>query len=121
METLAPLLYLVSSVLFILALRGLSHPETSRQGLSFGMFGMTVAILTTLMTPAIPAYGLIVSGIVIGGTIGTITALKIKMTALPQLVAAFHSLVGLAAVCVAIAAFHQHTQIVQDLEYRSWT
>ena len=106
METLAPLLYLVSSVLFILALRGLSHPETSRQGLSFGMFGMTVAILTTLMTPAIPAYGLIVAGIVIGGTIGTITALKIKMTALPQLVAAFHSLVGLAAVCVAIAAFH---------------
>lgn len=106
METLAPLLYLASSVLFILALRGLSHPETSRQGLKLGMFGMAVAILTTLMTPAIPAYGLIVAGIVIGGTIGTITALKIEMTALPQLVAAFHSLVGLAAVCVALAAFH---------------
>ncbi len=106
METLAPLLYLASSVLFIFALRGLSHPESARQGLKLGMFGMTVAILTTLMTPAIPTYDLIVAGIMIGGTIGTITALKIEMTALPQLVAAFHSLVGLAAVCVALAAFH---------------
>lgn len=106
METLPPLLYLFSSILFILALRGLSHPETSRQGLNFGILGMCIAILTTLITPAIPSYGLIIGGIVIGGTIGTITALRIKMTALPQLVAAFHSLVGLAAVCVAIAAFH---------------
>jgi NAD(P) transhydrogenase subunit beta len=106
MTELAPLLYLVSSVLFILALRGLSHPESSRQGLNFGMIGMALAILTTLMTPAVQSYGLIISGIIIGGTIGTITAVKIQMTALPQLVAAFHSLVGLAAVCVAVAAFH---------------
>lgn len=105
METFAPLLYLISAVLFILSLRGLSHPETARQGLNFGMTGMGIAILTTLMTPAVSSYGLIIAGIVIGGTIGTVTAVKIKMTALPQLVAAFHSLVGLAAVCVAVAAF----------------
>lgn len=106
MTELAPLLYLVSGVLFILALRGLSHPETSRQGLNFGIFGMAIAIATTLLTPAIASYGLIIAGIIIGGTIGAITAVKIQMTALPQLVAAFHSLVGLAAVCVAVAAFH---------------
>ncbi len=106
MTEFAPLLYLVSSVLFILALRGLSHPESARQGLNFGMFGMALAIVTTLMTPAIQSYGLIVAGIIVGGTIGAITAVKIQMTALPQLVAAFHSLVGLAAVCVAVAAFH---------------
>jgi NAD(P) transhydrogenase subunit beta len=106
METLAPLLYLVSSVLFILALRGLSHPETSRQGLNFGVLGMAIAIITTLMSSAVSTYGLIIAGIVIGGTIGAVTAVKIQMTALPQLVAFFHSLVGLAAVCVAVAAFH---------------
>lgn len=106
MSEIAPLLYLVSSVLFILALRGLSHPETSRQGLTFGMVGMAIAIITTLMTPAIASFGLIIAGIVIGGTIGAVTAVKIEMTALPQLVAFFHSLVGLAAVCVALAAFH---------------
>lgn len=106
MSEIAPLLYLVSSVLFILALRGLSHPESARQGLNFGIFGMAIAIITTLMTPAIASFGLIITGIVIGGTIGAVTAVKIKMTALPQLVAAFHSLVGLAAVCVAVAAFH---------------
>jgi len=106
MTEFAPFLYLVSGILFILALRGLSHPETSRQGLNFGIFGMMIAIVTTLMTPAISSYGLIIAGIIIGGTIGAITAVKIQMTALPQLVAAFHSLVGLAAVCVAVAAFH---------------
>ena len=104
--TLAPLLYLVSSVLFILALRGLSSPESSRQGLNFGIAGMTIAIVTTLMTPGVQSYGLIIAGIAVGGLIGTVTAVKIQMTALPQLVAAFHSLVGLAAVCVAVAAFH---------------
>lgn len=106
MTELAPLLYLVSSVLFILALRGLSHPESSRQGLNFGIIGMTIAIITTLITPQISSMWLILVGIVIGGSIGAITAVKIQMTALPQLVAAFHSLVGLAAVCVAVAAFH---------------
>ena len=104
--TLAPLLYLISSVLFILSLRGLSSPESSRQGLNFGIVGMTIAIITTLMTPGVQSYGLIIAGIALGGLIGTVTAVKIQMTALPQLVAAFHSLVGLAAVCVAVAAFH---------------
>ncbi len=104
--TLAPLLYLVSSVFFILSLRGLSSPESSRQGLNFGIAGMVIAIVTTLMTPGVQSYGLILAGIVVGGIIGTVTAVKIQMTALPQLVAAFHSLVGLAAVCVAVAAFH---------------
>ncbi len=104
--SIAPILYLFSAVLFILALRGLSHPESARGGLNLGILGMMLAILTTILTPSIASYGMIVTGIIIGGLIGTITALKIKMTALPQLVAAFHSLVGLAAVCVAVAAFH---------------
>ncbi|HPQ51102.1 MAG TPA: NAD(P)(+) transhydrogenase (Re/Si-specific) subunit beta, partial [Alphaproteobacteria bacterium] len=106
MAEFSSLLYLVSSILFILSLRGLSHPETARQGLNFGMAGMGLAIATTLASPEVQSYGLIIAGIIIGGTIGSITAVKIQMTALPQLVAAFHSLVGLAAVCVAVAAFH---------------
>lgn len=106
MLTFAPLLYLVSSVFFILALRGLSSPVTSRQGLNFGVFGMIIAIATTLTMPVVQSYWLIFLGLGIGGIIGTFIALKINMTALPQLVAAFHSLVGLAAVCVAVAAFH---------------
>lgn len=105
METLAPLAYLVASVCFIMALRGLSHPESARGGLMYGMFGMGLAILTTLLLPNVTSYGWIVAGVIIGGTIGTVIALKIQMTALPQLVAAFHSLVGLAAVFVAAAAF----------------
>ena len=98
-ETLAAFLYLVSGVLFILALRGLSHPTTSRRGNIYGMVGMAIAILTTLFLAA-PTFGglvLIVIGIAIGGTIGAVTAKRIAMTAMPQLVAAFHSLVGLAA------------------------
>ncbi|NIA69150.1 NAD(P)(+) transhydrogenase (Re/Si-specific) subunit beta [Pelagibius litoralis] len=102
---LAALLYLVASICFILALRGLSHPTTSRAGNLYGMAGMAIAILTTLATPGVVSYSLIIVGMLIGGAIGTVIALKIKMTALPQLVAAFHSLVGLAAVFVAAAAF----------------
>lgn len=102
----AALLYLVASVCFILALRGLSHPETSRNGLKFGMAGMAIAVLTTLFVVPEVNYLLILAGVAVGGTIGTVIALRIKMTALPQLVAAFHSLVGLAAVLVAVAAFY---------------
>jgi len=101
----AALLYLIASICFILALRGLSHPTTSRMGNIYGMVGMTIAILTTLALPGVVSYTLIIIGILIGGAIGTVIALKIQMTALPQLVAAFHSLVGLAAVLVAAAAF----------------
>ena len=104
---LAALLYLVASVCFILALRGLSHPTTSRNGNIYGMVGMAIAILTTLATPGVVSYTLIIIGILIGGSIGTVIALRIQMTALPQLVAAFHSLVGLAAVFVAAAAFYR--------------
>ena len=103
--TVTLLSYLVSSVCCIMALRGLSGPETARGGLFFGIGGMVLAILTTLMLPGVQSYGLIALGILIGGGIGTVIAQKIEMTALPQLVAAFHSLVGLAAVMIASAAF----------------
>lgn len=95
--------YLVAAVCMIMALRGLSSPETSRGGNMWGMVGMTIAIITTVLTPD-TSYILIPLGLLIGGAIGTIVAKKIEMTALPQLVAAFHSLVGLAAVFVAGAA-----------------
>ncbi len=104
-ESYSALLYLVASICFIMALRGLSSPETSRNGNYFGIAGMVIAILTTLATPQVVSLWLIIGGLVIGGAIGTFIARKIQMTALPQLVAAFHSLVGLAAVCVATAAF----------------
>ncbi len=102
-------LYLVSGVLFILALRGLSSPATSRRGNLFGMIGMAIAMSTTLAI-ATPQLGitwyLIAGGIGVGGLIGAITARRIPMTAMPELVAAFHSLVGLAAVFVAAAALY---------------
>jgi H+-translocating NAD(P) transhydrogenase subunit beta len=98
--------YLVAAICFILALRGLSSPVTSRGGNRFGIAGMVIAIATTLAQPGVVSYPVIIAGIVIGGAIGSFIALRIQMTALPQLVAAFHSLVGLAAVCVAAAAFH---------------
>jgi len=98
--------YLIASVLFILSLRGLSSPDTSRMGVILGIIGMAIAIVTTLMDPGVVSYSLIIMGVLIGGSIGTIIALKIQMTTLPQLVAAFHSLVGLAAVFVAASAFY---------------
>src|SRR5271154_438556 len=99
-SNLTSVLYLVAAVLFILALRGLSSPVTSRQGNRFGMIGMAVAAVATLLHHGMAGSGyiLIVLGILIGGAVGTVVAQRIKMTALPQLVAAFHSLVGLAAV-----------------------
>jgi H+-translocating NAD(P) transhydrogenase subunit beta len=106
-ENISALLYLVSSVCFIMALRGLSSPETARQGNFFGIAGMVLAVGTTLAMPTVVSFGTIIAGIVIGGAIGTVIARKIQMTALPQLVAAFHSLVGLAACFVAAAAFYR--------------
>ncbi len=105
----AALLYLVAGVLFILALRGLSSPESSRRGNAYGMIGMAIAIATTLGVAGPQgalSWGLIIGGIAIGGTIGATIARRIAMTAMPQLVAAFHSLVGLAAVFVAAAALN---------------
>ena len=106
---IAALLYLVSGTLFILALRGLSSPVSSRRGNQLGMIGMAIAIATTLSVMGsgdVLTWGLVLLGVLIGGTIGAITARQIAMTQMPQLVAAFHSLVGLAAVFVAAAALY---------------
>jgi NAD(P) transhydrogenase subunit beta len=106
---LVALLYLVAGILFILALRGLSNPETSRRGNLYGMVGMAIAIATTLAAspPAgIGGWALVVVGFAVGGSIGIVIARKIAMTAMPQLVAAFHSLVGMAAVLVAAGALY---------------
>jgi H+-translocating NAD(P) transhydrogenase subunit beta len=106
---LVALLYLVAGVLFILALRGLSSPDSSRRGNLFGMIGMAIAVLTTLGShpPASPlAWGLVIGGIAIGGSIGAVIARRVPMTSMPELVAAFHSLVGMAAVLVAAGAFY---------------
>src|SRR5262245_23352765 len=111
---IAALLYLASGVLFILSLRGLSSPETSRAGANNGILGMAIAIGTTLWLASSGEAKLdtttiiiIAAGIVVGGLIGAIVAQRIKMTAMPQLVAFFHSLVGMAAVLVAAAAFYR--------------
>jgi NAD(P) transhydrogenase subunit beta len=109
---LAAILYIVSGVLFILALRGLSSPVTSQAGNRNGMIGMAIAVLTTLATlwkqgaldPV--TIGLILGGIAVGGTVGAVIARKVAMTSMPQLVAAFHSLVGMAACLVAVAAIY---------------
>jgi NAD(P) transhydrogenase subunit beta len=106
---IAALLYLVAGVLFILALRGLASPVTARTGNRRGMIGMTLAILTTLAVTGVSdvlTWALVLGGLGIGGAIGAVTARRIAMTAMPQLVAAFHSLVGLAAVLVAGAALY---------------
>ncbi|MEH3119645.1 MAG: NAD(P)(+) transhydrogenase (Re/Si-specific) subunit beta [Methylorubrum populi] len=108
-ENVSSLLYIVSGVLFIMALRGLSHPTTARQGNLYGMVGMALAILTTLVghPPAgLGAWILVLLGLAIGGGAGAVIAKRVPMTAMPQLVAAFHSLVGLAAVAVAAGALY---------------
>ena len=105
-SNMVAILYLISALLFIFALRGLSHPESSRTGNIFGIIGMIIAVFTTLMFKSVLSYYEIGAAILIGGAIGSFIALRIEMTALPQLVAAFHSLVGLAAVFVAAAAFY---------------
>jgi NAD(P) transhydrogenase subunit beta len=108
-ENLAALLYLVAGVLFILALRGLSSPESARRGNRYGMAGMAIAVVTTLLLAPPDTFGgwlLIVLGIALGGGAGAYIARQVPMTAMPQLVAAFHSLVGLAAVFVAAAALY---------------
>ena len=99
------LAYLIAGVCFILALRGLSSPETSRRGNRYGMVGMGIAVVTTLVTHDIASLPEILVAIAIGGIIGWVIARRIAMTAMPQLVAAFHSLVGMAAVLVGVAAF----------------
>ena len=110
---LVTLLYLIASVFFIQALKGLSHPSTARRGNAFGMSGMAIAIVTTIAlivklkseangSPL--GYGLVLFGVVVGGAIGAMLARTVEMTKMPELVAAMHSLIGLAAVCIAVAA-----------------
>ena len=96
--------YLIAAVLFILTLKGLSSPATARRGNQFGMIGMVIAVLTTLTLTHNWVY--ILLAIAVGGTVGAIVAQRIQMTAMPELVAAMHSLVGLAAVLVAMSAFN---------------
>lgn len=104
MTSLAYILYLASAICFIMALRGLSSPSTARQGNLYGIAGMLIAVVTTFTLPQIEGYFWVVAGIAVGGSIGYIIAKKVEMTQMPQLVAAFHSLVGMAAVLVALAA-----------------
>jgi len=124
-QELATFLYLIAAICFIMSLRGLSSPVTSQGGLRYGIGGMIVAIVTTLLLPSVSSYLPIIIALVIGGAVGLVIAQKIQMTALPQLVAAFHSLVGLAAVAVAAAAFydpkafHIFNEATQQIETRS--
>ncbi len=99
------LAYLVSAVLFIFALKGLTHPSSARQGNYLGMLGMLIAIVATLAGSEVTSYGFIIAGVVAGALIGGVLAARVQMTAMPQLVAALHSFVGMAAVLVAIGTF----------------
>ncbi len=99
------LAYLVAAILFILGLKGLTHPATARRGNFFGMIGMVIAILATLLGSGVQSYGFIIAGIAAGAVIGSILAARVQMTAMPQLVAALHSFVGLAAVLVALGTY----------------
>ena len=108
---LITVLYLVASVCFIQALKGLSHPTSSRRGNVFGMVGMGIAIVTTVglihklgSELAVQGLGFVIAGLLVGGSIGTVMAKRVEMTKMPELVAFMHSMIGLAAVCIAIAA-----------------
>ncbi|MFQ5716619.1 MAG: NAD(P)(+) transhydrogenase (Re/Si-specific) subunit beta [Nitrospinales bacterium] len=100
--------YLVAGILFIFGLKGLSHPETARQGNYTAMAGMAIAVTVTLLNPEVKSYGYLLAAMAIGAVLGIIIARKIEMKAMPQLVAAFHSLVGMAAVLVAIGTYLTH-------------
>jgi NAD(P) transhydrogenase subunit beta len=97
--------YLVSAILFILALKGLTHPASARRGNYLGMAGMAIAVAATLLGAEVKSYGFIIAGVLPGAVIGSVLAARIQMTAMPQLVAALHSFVGMAAVLVAIGTF----------------
>ncbi|WP_419420676.1 NAD(P)(+) transhydrogenase (Re/Si-specific) subunit beta [Legionella sp. D16C41] len=123
MTSLISFLYLIAAVFFILALKGLASPTTARRGNLLGILGMVIAVVATLMMPTIDNHLLLIGLIAAGGIVGTLIALKINMTAIPQLVAAFHSLVGLAAVLVAFCAFLSpasfHIGLPGNIEFKS--
>ncbi|MBB1078137.1 NAD(P)(+) transhydrogenase (Re/Si-specific) subunit beta, partial [Rhodoferax sp. 4810] len=101
--------YIGATIMFILALGGLSQPETSRRGNFYGMFGMLLALLATIIGIVSDNYFILFAGVIIGGSIGLLVAKKVKMTQMPELVAILHSLVGLAAVLVGFANFIGHS------------
>ena len=105
-STVVGFAYLVAAVLFILSLKGLSHPETARRGNVFGITGMVIAVVTTLLQSGVLNYPMILAAVLVGGAIGTVVAVRIQMTEMPELIAAMHSLVGLAAVLIAGAALY---------------
>jgi len=115
-----PLLYLISAALFILGLKGLTSPASARRGNYLAMAGMVLAMVATLLNPAVTSYGFILAGIIVGGSIGTFIALKIKMTAMPQLVAILHSFVGLAAVLVAIGTYFNRAELASLTTVLKW-
>ncbi|MFZ9086099.1 MAG: NAD(P)(+) transhydrogenase (Re/Si-specific) subunit beta, partial [Steroidobacteraceae bacterium] len=106
-QSLATMAYIGAAILFILSLGGLSHPETARRGNLFGMIGMTLAVLATVLGPRVTAAGIpwIVAALVVGGAVGLYAARKVQMTQMPELVALMHSLVGLAACLVGFASY----------------
>src|SRR5437868_6496497 len=111
MANLTALAYLLSAVLFILALKGLSSPVSARQGNVYGMVGMSIAVCASLILANRPVLSMIAAAIVIGGSIGATLARRVQMTQMPELVAAMHSLVGLVAVLIAVASiFHTGEQ-----------
>jgi len=109
--------YVIASILFILSLSGLSHPETARRGNYLGMAGMSIAILATLFSDAVDSYVVLIIALAIGGFIGTKAALKVEMTQMPELVALMHSLVGMAAVLVGYANFMDSSNILVGIEH----
>jgi len=109
--------YVIASILFILSLSGLSHPETARRGNYLGMAGMSIAILATLFSDAVDSYVVLIIALAIGGFIGTKAALKVEMTQMPELVALMHSLVGMAAVLVGYANFMDSSNSLVGIEH----
>ena len=108
--------YIAASILFILSLSGLSQQETSRRGNYYGMLGMTIAILATILGGHVTAYPILAGALLIGGTIGAIAAARVEMTQMPELVALMHSLVGMAAVLVGYASFMDHSSTLTGVE-----
>jgi H+-translocating NAD(P) transhydrogenase subunit beta len=115
-QNLVMMSYTVATILFILSLSGLSHQETARRGNYFGMLGMAIAIVATVMSDTVHSYTILILALLIGGAIGTKAALKVEMTQMPELVAIMHSLVGMAAVLVGYANFMDHTSTVTGVE-----
>ena len=108
--------YIAAAILFILSLSGLSNQETSRRGNYYGMVGMAIAILATVLNPSFTAYGILIIALVVGGLIGARAAFKVEMTQMPELVAVMHSLVGIAAVLVGYASFMDTTSTLTGSE-----